>query len=767
MTGRQPLAQILVLVGLAPFLAACMTDSDYGQYFSRLHASDGRQQVQQIAATSDRTDLLRALVYAILTDRTDLATTALDRGADPNSRITYETVIEERVLAAQIEDASGKKDSRWTGERLERPMSILGTWCSRDVAKAGRCDKHAGNTSELAAPSSHYPVVVLARSPEMLELLMARGAKADQEILDGAFAVAADQGLVPVMERLSQLGARHDAMTAIGFAPMHYAILYSRPAAVAWLLEKGINPNTGFMTVSTSPSPYGGTIYKGPGIAKTGYTPLHIAAKVAANRKELDTSLLAPIISRVYPGLPAQAAGMMSGDRIIAVNGQPVDDWAEWIRLVQASPQRALTVTVERNGGLLDLRLVPQQATRWIDGQQRIIGRVGTDLDTNQSGREVAHRYRPEPAEIARMLIAAGADVNARANSVESVMFAWWTADNQGQFDRTPLHVAYDYQAFQMAAYLEAAGADPSARLASGETPAGSTGLSQYRENIAVWRQEEQLRLRREQERRQAASGGSGFDLGQMIALGGVAAITAYGAGQGMGADALAIGAGTAADIMTNGQAGGLASVQAMQQQQLQAEQERRQRLAQQQQWQRQDAARLDRERAERDRQEEERRRAQQQRERDLRDQQQKLIADMQRATQPNPGTAAASSSPRTAGTRTAGASSPVASSQRVREGCWSIPEPPKTTCVASNSRFSGNQFIVTHENICGERIVVRMCNDRAGQEPSCGQSGIMPGRTHNFTSYDGSTGTYTAQWIGSKNSVEDWSCVSQLGWQD
>jgi hypothetical protein len=765
MTGRQSLAQILVLVGLAPFLAACMTDPDYGQYFARLHTSDGRQQVQQIAATSDRTDLLRALIYAVITDRTDLATAALDRGADPNGRLTPDIVRSEKIVVAQIEAMSGKKDALWTGDRLEPPIEILGTWCSRDVSKAGRCAKSAGNTSEFPAP---YPVVVLARSPEMLELLMTRGAKLDQDVLDGTFAVAAQQGLVPVMERLSKLGARPDAMTANGLAPMHWAIMFSRSDAVAWLLEKGINPHTGFLTASTSPSPQGGTIYRGPGFAQTGYTPLHLAVNVAAANRKIDQILMAPVVLRVYPGSAGQAAGMMSGDRIMAVNGQPVDNWAEWVRLVRASPQRSLTVTVERNGGLLDLRLVPQPVTRWIDGQQRLIGRVGTDLDTNQPDLEAAHRYRPGSVEIARLLIDAGVDVNARGYSDEFGMFDWWKAGSQGeQFDRTPLHVAYDHQAFQIAADLEAAGADASVRLASGETPAEVTGVSQYRLAMEVQRQEEQLRRRREQERRQAASGGSGLDLGQMLALGGVAAITAYGAGQGMGADALAIGAGTAADIMTNGQAGGLASVQAMQQQQLQAEQERRQRLAQQQQWQRQDAARLDRERAERDRQEEERRRAQQQRERDLRDQQQKLIADMQRATQPTPGTASAPSPSRTAGARTASASSPVASTQRAREGCWSIPEPPKTTCVASSSRFSGNQFIVTHENICGERIVVRMCNDRAGQEPSCGQSGIMPGRTNNFTSYDGSTGSYTAQWIGSKNSVEDWSCVSQLGWQD
>jgi hypothetical protein len=95
------------------------------------------------------------------------------------------------------------------------------------------------------------------------------------------------------------------------------------------------------------------------------------------------------------------------------------------------------------------------------------------------------------------------------------------------------------------------------------------------------------------------------------------------------------------------------------------------------------------------------------------------------------------------------------------------MPDPPNTTCVASSARRSGDRFVVTHENICSKRIVASMCNERAGRDATCGQTGILPGRSYNWDSGADSTGAFSVRWVGSKNSVEDWACVSQIGWRD
>jgi len=197
---------------------------------------------------------------------------------------------------------------------------------------------------------------------------------------------------------------------------------------------------------------------------------------------------------------------------------------------------------------------------------------------------------------------------------------------------------------------------------------------------------------------------------------------------------------------------------QVQQQQQLadlqraQAEQRRIRQQQQQQQTQQQQAE------AERRRQQEAERQRQ---ERELQEQQARTLAQIQQSTQPRPITS--SPPPRPVTTPT---TNPVPREQRQR-GCWSNPTPPNTTCLRSDPRRSGDRFIVTHHNICSERIVARMCNERAGGQPLCGQSGILPGGSHNWDSGRDSTGGYSVQWVGSRNSVEDWACASEIGWRN
>ena len=61
---------------------------------------------------------------------------------------------------------------------------------------------------------------------------------------------------------------------------------------------------------------------------------------------------------------PAAAAGFRPGDVLVAIDGRPVADWwsaTDWIR---ANPGQAATVTVERDGGVVDLDVTVGEATR-------------------------------------------------------------------------------------------------------------------------------------------------------------------------------------------------------------------------------------------------------------------------------------------------------------------------------------------------------------------------------------------------------------------
>ena len=65
-------------------------------------------------------------------------------------------------------------------------------------------------------------------------------------------------------------------------------------------------------------------------------------------------------ISRLEAGpSPAQRAGLRVGDRIVAVDGQPLRSWQEVPPYIRARPGQALTFEVEREGRRLEVRVTP------------------------------------------------------------------------------------------------------------------------------------------------------------------------------------------------------------------------------------------------------------------------------------------------------------------------------------------------------------------------------------------------------------------------
>jgi len=65
------------------------------------------------------------------------------------------------------------------------------------------------------------------------------------------------------------------------------------------------------------------------------------------------------VVGAVSPGFPAEAAGIQPGDRIVSINGQPVDSWYDLRALIVGSGGRPLSVVVERQQQHLELTLEP------------------------------------------------------------------------------------------------------------------------------------------------------------------------------------------------------------------------------------------------------------------------------------------------------------------------------------------------------------------------------------------------------------------------
>ena len=71
--------------------------------------------------------------------------------------------------------------------------------------------------------------------------------------------------------------------------------------------------------------------------------------------------LFSPVIDQVQTGAPAQRAGLRAGDRVVAVDGVPVNSWYQFTRIVRGSEGRSLSIEVERDGARQTLTLTPER----------------------------------------------------------------------------------------------------------------------------------------------------------------------------------------------------------------------------------------------------------------------------------------------------------------------------------------------------------------------------------------------------------------------
>ena len=90
-----------------------------------------------------------------------------------------------------------------------------------------------------------------------------------------------------------------------------------------------------------------------------------------------------PVVAFVAPGSAAEKAGVLPGDRLLSIDGKPITTFDDVRRYVSVRPELPITVRIEREGGTIDLSMVPQR-TESIDplGNKVEEGKIG--IGTNQ-----------------------------------------------------------------------------------------------------------------------------------------------------------------------------------------------------------------------------------------------------------------------------------------------------------------------------------------------------------------------------------------------
>ena len=135
------------------------------------------------------------------------------------------------------------------------------------------------------------------------------------------------------------------------------------------------------------------------------------------------------VVGDITPGSPAETAGVMTGDRIVAVDGSEVVTWNDLGPLVQKSEGSEIDLTVERKGETLDLKLTPVYEE---EGSRYVIGtycKVSHDpLRGIQSGFIGTWRLFGVMYDSLKMLITGGASIEEVSGPVGIVQMVGETS---------------------------------------------------------------------------------------------------------------------------------------------------------------------------------------------------------------------------------------------------------------------------------------------------------------------------------------------------
>ncbi|HSR01527.1 MAG TPA: RIP metalloprotease RseP, partial [Methylophilaceae bacterium] len=91
-----------------------------------------------------------------------------------------------------------------------------------------------------------------------------------------------------------------------------------------------------------------------------------------------------PILKEVLPSGAAEAAGLMSGDQIIRIDGKFVETWSAVVEIVKANPGRALDVELKRHGNTVNVSVTPNS----VEENNLNVGKIGAVVKVDEAQLE-------------------------------------------------------------------------------------------------------------------------------------------------------------------------------------------------------------------------------------------------------------------------------------------------------------------------------------------------------------------------------------------
>ncbi|MDI6890011.1 MAG: RIP metalloprotease RseP [Thermodesulfovibrionales bacterium] len=99
--------------------------------------------------------------------------------------------------------------------------------------------------------------------------------------------------------------------------------------------------------------------------------------------------VLLPEVGEVLTGSPAERAGVIKGDTIVAIDDSQITQWGEMTKIIHNSPGRSLNLKVKRQTEIMTVPIVPEKRkVKDIFGEEREIGLIGIKPSGNTLKRQ-------------------------------------------------------------------------------------------------------------------------------------------------------------------------------------------------------------------------------------------------------------------------------------------------------------------------------------------------------------------------------------------
>ena len=114
------------------------------------------------------------------------------------------------------------------------------------------------------------------------------------------------------------------------------------------------------------------------------------------------------VVGTFAEGSVAQAAGIQAGDRITAVDGNPVENWKEFSMAVATKANRPVMLRVERNGSVFERQVTPDARSKYEIGDIGVMPVINPEV-RRVSPNEAAEQAGLRPGDV---VLAVGGERN-------------------------------------------------------------------------------------------------------------------------------------------------------------------------------------------------------------------------------------------------------------------------------------------------------------------------------------------------------------------